>query len=284
MTYTTKRLTADTTQVSYKYKKGFEAWVLLSSDHHWDNPKCKLQLLKKHHSQALEKNAAIFCFGDLFCAMQGKGDRRHAKSDVRPEHQKNNYLDSLVNTAQEWYTPFAKNYVLISEGNHETSVFKHHETDILQRLVSKINGSEKTEIIKGKYTGWIIFRFEHKGGGKVRTIKIKYNHGYGGGGPVTKGVIQTNRRAVYLPDADIIVTGHVHERWEVDTMQERLKNNGETYLKHQRHLQLPTYKEEYLPAAGYHIESGRPPKPLGGCWLRFYLDGEKINYQTFWAD
>jgi hypothetical protein len=23
---------------------------------------------------------------------------------------------------------------------------------------------------------------------------------------------------------------------------------------------------------GYHIEKGRPPKPLGGYWLEFYYD------------
>jgi hypothetical protein len=33
---------------------------------------------------------------------------------------------------------------------------------------------------------------------------------------------------------------------------------------------LPTYKEEYGDGSGgYHIEKGRPPKPLGGAWLTF---------------
>jgi len=278
------KLNPDVLEVKYKYKKGFEAWVLLTADHHWDNPHCDRELLKKHHEQAKEKNALICCFGDLFCAMQGKGDRRGNKSDLREEHKQGNYLDTLVDTAHDWYTPYAHNYLIMSEGNHETGVYKYHETDILQRLVSSINGSEKSKIEKGKYNGWLYFRFEHEAGGHTKTIKLKYQHGYGGGGPVTKGTIQTNRRAVYLPDANIIVSGHIHERWEMDICRERANTCGTISLDDQRHIQLPTYKEEYLLSAGYHIETGRPPKPLGGCWLHFYTTAREIKYRTFWAD
>ena len=278
------RLNADVVEVRYKYDKDFEAWVLLTADHHWDNPKCDRALLKKHHEEAKKRGALICCFGDLFCAMQGKGDRRGGKSDLRPEHKEDNYLDTLVNTGEEWYKPYAKNYLIMSEGNHERGVFKYHETDILERLVSRINGVNGTNIAKGKYNGWLFFRFEHKSGGHGRIIKLKYQHGYGGGGPVTKGTIQTNRRATYLPDANIIVSGHVHERWNLTTCRERISRQGSIYLDDQVHIQLPTYKEEYLQSEGYHIETGRPPKPLGGCWLRMYCQDDTIKFQTIWTD
>lgn len=42
----------------------------------------------------------------------------------------------------------------------------------------------------------------------------------------------------------------------------------------QEHLQLSTYKQEFDLRGGYHIEKGRPPKPLGGTWLRFYYDSK----------
>ena len=38
------------------------------------------------------------------------------------------------------------------------------------------------------------------------------------------------------------------------------------------YIRTGTYKDEYGEGAGgFHIERGRPPKPLGAVWLRFYL-------------
>lgn len=53
---------------TYTTTEGFEQWYLLTSDWHWDNPKCNRELLRKHINQAKERNAKILVFGDLFCA------------------------------------------------------------------------------------------------------------------------------------------------------------------------------------------------------------------------
>ena len=63
---------------------------LLLSDLHIDNPKCDRRLLLKVLNEAVERNALILIFGDLFCLMQGKGDPRRSKADIRPEHNKPN--------------------------------------------------------------------------------------------------------------------------------------------------------------------------------------------------
>jgi hypothetical protein len=84
---------------------------------------------------------------------------------------------------------------------------------------------------------------------------------------VTKGIIQTNRRAVFLPDADLIVTGHIHEAWVFPHRRERINQRGTVSFDYLWNVSVPTYKEEYSPGSGYHIEKGRPPKPLGCAWL-----------------
>jgi len=40
-------------------------------------------------------------------------------------------------------------------------------------------------------------------------------------------------------------------------------------------VKLPTYKDEYGKGeGGWHIETGKPPKPLGAYWLRMFpVDG-----------
>lgn len=254
----------------YRLAANEAAGILLTADHHMDNPKCVRALLKKDHEDALKNDAMICAFGDIFCAMQGKTDKRHTKSDVLPENQSSDYLNSLVRTGESFYGKYARNYLMMSYGNHETGVIKKMEFDPLSALIDYLNLRHEGDVKLGKYKGWVILRFFKPGGKKDtpdQTVKIAYHHGYGGGGPVTKGVIQTNRRATYMPDADVIVTGHIHEKWIMSIPRERLDQNYNVKFDEQYHVQLPTYKEEYGPGKGWHIERGGPPKPLGGVMM-----------------
>lgn len=253
---------------------GDEQWVFLKSDDHWDNPKCRRKLLSKHLKMAVERDAPIIGGGDLFCAMQGKYDKRGNKSSVRPEHNNNRYLDSLVDTAAEWYAPYASHMVCEGRGNHESAIQKNHETDLTDRFCAKLRGESGAPTEAMGYGYWVRFQLNRER--QARSFRLKVFHGSGGGGPVTKGVIQTNRRAVYLPDADIVMTGHVHEAWSVCLRRERINNSNSISHDSQWHVCTPTYKEEYDDGSkGWHVERGAPPKPLGGYWLRFYYSNDQ---------
>lgn len=272
-----ERLSPHVLDIKMDNKKGFEQWFLLSSDRHWDNPHSDWKLQKKHLDQARKRNAKILDFGDLFCVMQGKYDPRASKSNIRPEHCVDNYLDAVIDTATDWFKPYADMFALVSYGNHETAVKKRRETDLIERFVTLLNYKAKTNLTKGGYTGWIRFKFYYHG--HVDSFNMNFTHGYGGGGPVTKGVIQANRKAVYLPDANFCVSGHIHEQWLMTQPRERLKKNGETTIDEQVHICLPTYKEEYLMGNDFHRERGRPPKPLGAYWLRFFNEAGEMKYE-----
>ena len=71
--------------------------------------------------------------------MQGKYDRRASKTDLRPIHQVDNYLDAVVNTAVDWFSPYADMFALVAEGNHESAIRRHHETDLIERFVTTLN-------------------------------------------------------------------------------------------------------------------------------------------------
>ena len=257
-----------------KLPKEWEQWVLLTSDRHWDNPKSDHALQIKHLDQAVERNAIIIDAGDLYCAMQGKYDKRSSKSDLRPEHQVSIYLDSLIQTGAEFCAPYAKNFAVVAAGNHETAIKKRHETDLTERFCSTVNYISGETIHNGGYSGFVRFRLVNFVEGKrqsySRNMTLHYSHGYGGGGPVTKGVIQTNRKATYLPDADIVISGHVHESWQIELMRVRV-GKSKIYHDTQTHICLPTYKEEFETGfGGWHVERGAPPKPIGAVWLRLY--------------
>jgi hypothetical protein len=201
--------------------------------------------------------------------MQGKYDRRSSKKDIRPEHQNNQYLDSLVNTAAEYLEPYKELITMRGVGNHESAIHKNHETDLTERLKERMRaygGNAR----RGRYSGYI--RYKMFNGSRANgSLLLWYFHGAGGGGPVTRGVIQTNRQAVYVSDADIVATGHVHESWQVAVERIRLNQADKVVFQRQTHVKIPGYKEEYCDGyGGWHIETGKPPKPTGAWWLRIW--------------
>ena len=251
---------------------GWEQWVMLSADRHHDNVYCNRRFEKQQLEKAKERDAIILDFGDLFCAMQGKYDPRSSMDDIRAEDVGTDYLDRIVKHAARDYAPFAKNWYLIGKGNHETNITKRHGTDLTSNLVHRLNADHGASCHVGGYGGWVRFMVTINKT-KRRSLKLKYHHGAGGGGPVTRGVIQTNRQAVYLPDADIVVNGHTHDSWYVPLARERIGSTGKVYHDLIRFVRVPGYKDEYANGAGgFHIEKWRAPKPIGCAWLRLYLD------------
>ena len=262
-------------RIQYSKSSAWEQWGLIFSDVHLDNPMCRRELHKKHLEQAKERNAFCLSFGDLFDAMQGKQDKRSSKSDLDAKLKKGTYLNELVKFASDFYKPYISNLALLGEGNHESSITNKYEYSILDGLVSNMN-MQGGNIIRGGYRGWVRFLFETSAKGNRRSLNAYYVHGSGAGGAaVTKGVIDTSRRAVYLPDADMVFSGHSHESWIFPLERVRLLNSGREVLSRQYHVQLPTYKDEFSNnPGGWHIETGKPPKPIGAYWMRFYYSAQ----------
>jgi hypothetical protein len=261
-------------------REGWEQEFLFITDAHWDNPHCRRDLFAKFMRQAKERKAGDVFPGDFFCAMQSKNDRRGGKSQVRPEHQTENYFGSLIDTAFSDLIPYKDNILLMAYGNHETAVLKNAEIDLLKLLTDRLG------VNRGGYAGFIKFQFS-RGKSNHTSRLLGYHHGYGGGGVATRGILDTGRRAVWLPDADIILSGHVHERLDTTLARQRVSQSGETYIDHQRHIIGPTLKDEFSLQGGYHLEKGRPPKPLGATWIRFHYDTHargNVAYQVIWAE
>ncbi len=252
---------------------GLFAKFLLISDLHWDSPFCNRKLLAKHMQQAVDENAGILIGGDLFDAMQSREDRRGDKDGLRPEFVGGNYLDLLVDGATAWFAPYAKNIVMISDGNHDSAIRKHLETDLLARLCEKLN------VVHMPYACFVDFSFSRQGGGR-RSFDLYMHHGYGGGGAVTKGMIGNARRAQNI-NADIFLSGHVHELVSMVNMRTELVRVGNRRVTRDRpelHLISAGYKNEEAVGSGYHVEKGRSSKPLGGWWLSFRQDGDDVSF------
>lgn len=258
---------------------GSEFRALLTSDVHWDNPHCDRKLLEKVLKQAKAHKAPILDIGDFHCAMQGKWDKRGSKGDLRPEHAHGNYLDSLVETAAAYLDPYKELLTLRGVGNHESAIKRHHESDLVDRLTERLRAAG-SPARTGGFSGFVRFHIRH-GGTRQHSLTYWYHHGHGGGGPVTRGVIQSNRHAVFLPDADIVHTGHTHDTWIVPIARVRLNQAHKVEHCRQVHVSTPGFKEEYGDGhGGWHIERGAPPKPVGAAWLRIFVDeGGKVEFE-----
>jgi hypothetical protein len=227
----------------------------------------------------VKKNARILINGDLFCIMQGLTDRRGSKGQVRPEHVGDDYFDLVNNSAIEFFRPYAHHILMVGEGNHESAVKRKGEFDILARFVYGMNALTGSNIKLGTYTGWVVFRGTYSKACKS-SFKMKYHHGFGGGGVVTKGVIQNQRMDSSTEGADCIWMGHVHEMYHLLSVADGLEHNSSTgYRTVQRvrhHIRTSSYKNESS-GSGYHDEKGRPAKPLGGYWMRLTVRERAVN-------
>lgn len=259
--------------------EGHNAKIAMLSDIHWDNPKCDWDLLKKHLNYCVSENIPIMINGDMFCLMQGRGDKRGNKSDIRPEHNNAKYLDSIVETAVEWWSPYTHLMTVIGYGNHETSIIKYQETDILQRFVDLLNYKNKSNVFTGGYGGWFVVKMNLRGNASY-SVKVKYFHGSGGGGIVTKGALNLTRALEMYEGFDVFTMGHIHEnscRNDVrDTIDHSSRSGYKNSLKDIHLMLTGTYKEEYEDGSkGWHVERGAPPKPVGGRILS--IDYKRIK-------
>ena len=270
------------TKLRFDITNGWSQWLWLTSDNHFDAVACNRRLLKKHLDEAKARDALIFVFGDWFDAMQGRFDPRRSMNEVRPEYRADNYYDLIVDDAERFLTPYAQNLILITDGNHETAVETNANINLSDRLVKGLRGVG-SPVMRGGYGGWVKFMFDLSGGlkkGPRQSKNLKYHHGYGGDAPVSDGMIQTKRQAVYLPDADIVVNGHNHNAYEAPLVRERISTQGVQSFDLVWYIRTSGYNQGYGDGSkGWAVRKGFRPTPIGGCWIHLTCNDQKVKIQ-----
>lgn len=235
--------------------------LFFTSDVHFDSVFCDRKAFFQDMEGAVKQKAKVCIFGDFFDAMNGRFDPRRDMSLLRPEYRRADYYDFVVNDAYEKLKKYKDNILIITAGNHELSVLKNANTYLSDRLCKLLG------CLHGGYGGWIKLFVIVKGNNRG-SVNIKYFHGSGGEAPVTRGAIQTNRQAVYLPDADIIVNGHSHNAYWIPIQRERISDKSVQYFDTQHHVRTPGYMQSYADGTGgWDVTKGGVPKPLGGCFV-----------------
>lgn len=262
-----------TIRVDVKNEKGQDFLFFASSDLHIDSVYCNRELLLADLQEMVRRRAMGLFFGDIFDAMQGRFDPRRSMAELRPEYRREDYYDFVIRDVGEVLSPYGKNIAMMSDGNHELSVLKNANTNLADRLVERLNNAHGANIRHGAYGGWVRIMIT-RDGNPVGSVKVKFFHGAGAEAPVTRGVIQTNRQAVYLPDANVVVNGHNHNAYWVPITRERISDKGKVFFDTQQHIRTPGYKQCYGDGTtGWDVTRGGVPKPMGGCWISVKVDG-----------
>ena len=232
------------------------------SDVHFDHVKCNRESFKLHLDQALNEKAAICVNGDFFCLMQGKYDRRASKSAIRPEHNADNYIDLVINEAADFLAPYASNILFFTEGNHETKVSETIGSDVLDRLIERINMMTRSQIVKISYMSYVQFALLRSKTSRV-IYNIAFDHGHWGG-IISKGSQSAMRYAAFFPNAHAFFSGHTHDShivpipyFELNSSKRQVKINNKYACR------TGTYKEEFENGSGWAVQTIGAPKFLG---------------------
>ncbi len=256
--------------------------LFFASDLHFDSKYSQRELLKKHLKHIQSKNGYAFFFGDEFDVMGTYRDPRSKAADIRPEYisSKRSYLDLVIEDAYEFFKPFKDTIAFMSYGNHETSILRNHDTDPLQRLVGLLNSSG-AKIQLGGYSGYIKFIFQSNRV-NVANSKLAYHHGKGGNAQRSKGILWSQIDTMLYSDADIIVSGHDHNKLhDPSNVVYYLTERGLIKHKSVDWLKLGSYKRNDTSPGigGWEVEKGFLPKKMGGYFgtLDLKTDSKSIR-------
>lgn len=254
--------------------KEWEWRCLLRGDAHHDNPHADHDIERDLLDQCVANGWGWLDIGDLFCAMGGTGDSRAVKGHtVRPECDKANYCQALAEYNGSFYEPYIDNCITIGHGNHETSVLKHKEVDLLDLMQGWILAKRGRTFQPGGYTGMVSFQISNPQG-PSSSFTLAYDHGRGGGAFMSFGTLDIRRWASYV-DADVYVSGHIHRMWQHDLVRARLSTSAGAYKivqSPQHHVCVPTTKDEWgTGEGGFGVEKLRDPRPRGAWWMKVRL-------------
>lgn len=280
-----KKVHPSSHKINMEYNGSFNQDILVIGCSHLDSVYTDKKLFLKHLNQARERNAPVLFLGDNNDLMQGQGDKRGRKKDLKPELM-SCYIDDVVDETVELLKPYADLIWIFGLGNHELSIIKRYETNVAARIVEKLNLTTGSNIQLGGYSGYmkIILEYENHQG-RYQSINLYYSHSSGSIGMRSKGALAFDILAAKYPSADIYLTAHSHESLMHPFGYEYLSTAGVVSWKEKLFLQLPSYKMEWgeMERSGWWHETNKNPRVLGGWWINLYYEAKEIKWNATMA-
>lgn len=261
--------------------EGRRARILMATDVHFDSKYCDRDLLKKHMDMAVETGSMVFFNGDLFDVMGCEKDPRSKSSDIRPEYisPERSYLDLVIEDVYEFLKPYKDNIMAIGYGNHETAIMKYRDTDPIYRLKTMLDSTGGPKVPLSGYKGVLkilnVQSLEHgTSRGASANTYIAHHHGYGGNARRSKGILTADIEIGEYPFADIIFSGHTHQKLFLPMNTYDINNKSVLSLKKKFWLKGGSYKDTSDKSFGFEVQKGFGLTVSGGWWIDIRYVGE----------
>lgn len=278
---------------------GDEVGLRLMSDLHVGASQVDYKLIEREISEAKENGDRVLINGDLLDLILPKDHKRFSPTNLHPRISgRSDVINAAVMWAAELLAPVATQLDMLGIGNHEEVVTRYHGIDPTLLVIyelEKIIREKKSDhqIHYGGYTGFVDYRIRHlrkrkdpggeaRGGGRW---VLYYHHGSGAAAPVTKGMIDFNRKDTFV-DASAIWMGHKHNNWngKVEKLSCPMSGDQPT-VKEVRHIMTGAYFSTYQGQtqasvrthgrrSNYAADMGMAPQGKGGVRLILKLDRE----------
>jgi hypothetical protein len=268
----------------FDYTKTKDFYFLLASDVHKDSEGFDEKRFRQDMDEIVNKNGRVYINGDNVNAIVKSDSKRYVKSGDK--YANDGILNSITEELTEFYSEWVDYIDVIGIGNHEATIIKYHDYDIIRQVIinlNKIRSKSLAPIRHGGYSGFIRLSFHcNKKDSHVLKYDIFYNHGQGGNAEVTKGMISLQRRQYII--SDLIWLGHTHTSIQDNDMHMvYLDKNANLCERARRGIITGTYKKPlrdydidkigYL--SSYGIERMRTPESSGGAILHIkYASGD----------
>lgn len=218
--------------------------IALFSDTHLEARDCDLGRLRDDLKHEHDRGARMLFNGDMFDGILPSDKKRFTSGrDVSCNDAK---LNNAIDLAYDLLEPYVNNIDYMGVGNHEISILKYHNFDMIMALAARLNAVRDKSlppIFRGGYQGYIRYRFNTgKGNGPKWTYTIFHHHGAGGSSPVTKGMIDINRLSSNHV-ANLYWLGHKHSGVQDPyIMRDRLNMSGRIVVERCHAVYTPGYK------------------------------------------
>lgn len=243
-------------RIPYKFGDKFTLKPLF--DVHYGARACDVRGFKRFLKESDDKTYFLGG-GDLFDAIVVKDPRYQKSSDATGG---DDILDQPVDEMVDILMPYKDRILGLGIGNHEAAVLKHAGTNLVNRVIKRLN-SHGADIKYLDISGLGKIKFsENKS--RTRSVKIRWHHGWGGGGRTEGGSLTKYAKDVKFYVCDVAVYGHDHKTLTYSI--ERFDIRSERLVSKPIHIGLcGTFLKTFLKGSTTYSENaGYPPVSVGG--------------------
>jgi hypothetical protein len=268
--------------------------LTLLSDLHLGAAHVDYNLIARELKTARDNNDRILVNGDIFDLILTKDLKRFTPDALHPRLLgRKDIVNEAVGWAVELFAPLATQIDMLGMGNHEDTVLKYANVDPLKTLVEELQKKVPARlghvIHYGGYSGFVDYRL--KRGKQAERFVVYYHHGSGSAAPVTKGMIDFNRKDTWV-SADLIWMGHKHNRWAGAVQRVSCPEAGdEPCVRDVRHVMTGAYFQTYRGQSqesvrqhgrrsNYAADMGLAPQGMGGARVLLEVGGGALTVRV----